>query len=226
MEDITLSSVLNFVVRTVAFILSVGLTVAVAFLIKQPLVNVLTKLLEGTPPGVIELLGVRGLGPKRARALWQELGVTSPGELQYACLENRLVALPGFGPATQEKLLEAVTFLLQARGRWLVDTAWSKAEEIVSRLMDAPSCQAARTAGELRRGCETIGQIEVVASTTDQDRLLAGLTAAMEMRREEGSRWWIVESSEEEFLQRQRYSETPPVSWSVISCCRSHWGLS
>jgi len=69
---------------------------------------ILTDLLQRTPPGVVDLLGVRGLGPKRVRTLWQELGITSPGELQYACLENRLVKLPGFGPATQTRLLEAV----------------------------------------------------------------------------------------------------------------------
>ena len=55
------------------------------------------------PEGVRDLLGIPGLGPKKVRALWQDLGVTSLGELEYACRENRLLELPGFGAATQQK---------------------------------------------------------------------------------------------------------------------------
>jgi DNA polymerase (family 10) len=67
----------------------------------------LEELRAQVPQGVRELLAVPGLGPKRARALWRGLGVSSPGELEYACAENRLVALPGFGTKTQEKILSA-----------------------------------------------------------------------------------------------------------------------
>ncbi|MCJ7754423.1 MAG: helix-hairpin-helix domain-containing protein, partial [Thermoanaerobaculales bacterium] len=64
---------------------------------RQP--DALAVALAAVPEGVRDLLGIPGLGPKKVRALWQELGVTSLGELEYACLENRLVELPGFGAA-------------------------------------------------------------------------------------------------------------------------------
>ncbi len=172
---------------------------------------ILADLVERTPPGVAELLEVRGLGPKRVRALWQELGVTGPGELQYACLENRLVKLPGFGPAIQGKLLEATAFLLEARGRWLVDAAWSRAEEVLRTLEGAPSCRTVQIAGELRRGCETLARIDVVASTSDAERLVAELAGALELKREESSRWWRVEGR-----------DGPPVRLLLVE--PSSWG--
>ncbi len=58
------------------------------------------------PFGVREMLTIPGLGPKKVRALWRDLGLVSIGELEYACRENRLVELPGFGARTQEKLIE------------------------------------------------------------------------------------------------------------------------
>ena len=62
------------------------------------------------PAGVREMLGIPGLGPKKVRALWQDLGLLSIGELEYACRENRLVELPGFGVKTQAKLIDAIHF--------------------------------------------------------------------------------------------------------------------
>ncbi len=62
------------------------------------------ELKDKTPPGLLELLRVPGLGPKKARVLFDELHITSLGELEYACQENRLVALPGFGAKSQEKI--------------------------------------------------------------------------------------------------------------------------
>jgi len=67
---------------------------------RQP--EVLAQVLSAVPDGVRDLLGVRGLGPKKVRALWQDLGITSLGELEYACRENRLVELPGFGDDPEE----------------------------------------------------------------------------------------------------------------------------
>src|SRR5687767_3057822 len=66
----------------------------------------LRALLERTPAGVIQMLGIKGLGPKKVRQLWLELNCESVGELLYACNENRLVALKGFGEKTQAQVLQ------------------------------------------------------------------------------------------------------------------------
>ncbi len=102
--------------------------------------EVLVELERATPPGVRELLEVAGLGPKRARTLWQELAVTSVGELEYACRENRLLGLSGFGAASQQRLLEAVRFHQSSRERRLVHQAWDAAQELtaLARLLKIP----------------------------------------------------------------------------------------
>lgn len=74
--------------------------------------DLLEKYLEKTPPGVVQMLSLKGIGPKKIAQLWHELGVESIGELYYACLENRLITLKGFGEKTQENLLQHIEFLL------------------------------------------------------------------------------------------------------------------
>ena len=71
----------------------------------------LEKLKSELPQGLLELIKVPGLGVKKARVLHEELGVESLGELAYACQENRLLSLPGFGPKSQAKILEGLEFL-------------------------------------------------------------------------------------------------------------------
>ncbi len=122
----------------------------------------LQDLLERTPEGVRRMLAVRGLGPRRVRALWRELGVESPGELEYACLENRLVELPGFGPASQGKILEAVRFHLLSGERRLVDRAWAEAGAMIECLAGEAGGGEVLVGGELRRGCETVGRLDLV----------------------------------------------------------------
>ena len=116
-----------------------------------------------TPPGVKEMLEISGLGPKKTRTLWKELGVTSVGELEYACRENRLVELSGFGPASQARFLEAVRFHRFTRDRHLVHQAFSAAEELMDQLQTSTDIEDVRLAGELRRGFETVGSIDLVA---------------------------------------------------------------
>jgi len=117
---------------------------------------------ERVPPGVREIMSLPGLGPKKVRSLWQDLGVGSIGELEYACRENRLLDLKGFGPATQTALMEAVFFHNRARERQLLHEAWTAAEATLERLTGLPGVVSIEVAGELRRCCETIGEIAFV----------------------------------------------------------------
>src|SRR5665648_920658 len=72
------------------------------------------ELQDKTPPGLLELLRVPGLGPKKARVLFDQLHITSLGELEYACRENRLAALPGFGAKSQEKIKACLLYTSDA----------------------------------------------------------------------------------------------------------------
>jgi DNA polymerase (family 10) len=135
----------------------------------------LVELREKLPGGLPGLLSLPGLGAKRVRTLWQELGITTPGELEYACRENRLVTLAGFGPATQQKLLDAIEFRSRSADKHHVSIGWTAAEATVAELRRAlPACRA-EPAGEVRRYCEVIGEVTVVVTGATQAETAASL---------------------------------------------------
>ena len=81
--------------------------------------QVLDEYIEKTPQGVVEMLNIKGLGPKKIHAVWKEMGIESIGELLYACNENRLTLYKGFGAKTQQNVQEAIEFYQQHQGRFL-----------------------------------------------------------------------------------------------------------
>ncbi len=144
---------------------------------RQP--EALAQALAAVPEGVRDLLGIPGLGPKKARALWQDLGVASLGELEYACRENRLVELPGFGAASQEKILDGVAFVRRAGERRLINEAWAAAEDLRESLRAAPGVLDVVVAGEVRRCCETVGSIDLEVVTNGDGGTVAAVEAAV-----------------------------------------------
>lgn len=161
---------------------------------RQP--EALAQALAAVPAGVRDLLGVSGLGPKKVRALWQDLGVTSLGELEYACRENRLVELPGFGAATQRKVLDGVAFARQAGERRLINEARAVAEDLRGSLRSAPGVVDVAVAGEVRRSSETVGSLQLVVVAEDADAA-GGAVARAVPGAERGSdgRWTGVTGS-------------------------------
>ncbi len=129
---------------------------------RQP--QALTDARGGVPLGVREIMTLPGLGPKKVRTLWRDLGVETIGELEYACRENRLLDLKGFGPATQTAVLEAIRFHARAGERRLLHEAWTTAEEHREVLAGVPGVASVGVAGELRRQCETIGEVAFVVA--------------------------------------------------------------
>jgi DNA polymerase (family 10) len=79
----------------------------------------LEEYLTKTPPGIIEMLGIKGIGPKKTATIWKELEIESLGELLYACNENRLTLYKGFGEKTQKNIKEAIEFYLVSQGSYL-----------------------------------------------------------------------------------------------------------
>lgn len=122
-------------------------------------------LLEKTPLGVVEMLKIKGLGPKKVAQLWTELGIESPGELLYACNENRLTDLKGFGAKTQDSVRKAIEFSLENQGRYHYYQAEPFAEVIYNRLKELCDCDKFSFTGEYRRKCEVIERIELIAAT-------------------------------------------------------------
>jgi DNA polymerase (family X) len=123
-----------------------------------------------TPEGVIGMMGIKGLGPKKVRQLWQELQIESVGELLYACNENRLVDLKGFGTKTQESVKNNIEFALNNSGKLLYARAEKEAELILNGLQKTPSVfEEVALTGELRRKCEVITKMEFLASAPDPE---------------------------------------------------------
>ncbi|MGZ3883127.1 MAG: helix-hairpin-helix domain-containing protein [Bacteroidia bacterium] len=120
-----------------------------------------------TPAGVIEMLSVKGLGPKKVRQLWKELEVESIGELLYACNENRLVDLKGFGQKTQESIRQSIEFRQNNSGKLHYATAEKEAAHLIKWLESVPVFEQVSVTGELRRKEDIITKLEVLASTED-----------------------------------------------------------
>jgi len=152
--------------------------------------RVLQDLEKEIPVGVREMLGIHGLGPKKVRALWQDLGAVSLGELEYACRENRLVELPGFGAKTQERLLESIRFARHANERRLINEAWAAATALETALAEHPAVDRVVIAGEIRRFYETADAVELVVVSEDEGAAGAVLGAHLsDVERSAPGRW-------------------------------------
>lgn len=141
-----------------------GLSEKIAEMVKKGKSAYLLELRKSIPPGVLELLKVPGLGPKKAKGLYEQLDLHNLGELEYACKENRLVDLKGFGAKTQENILKGIELLKKSSGRFLFDVAYRQAQELLAFVQKDTKVIRAEIAGSLRRCKETIGDIDILAS--------------------------------------------------------------
>lgn len=94
----------------------------------------LEALLAKTPEGILELMKIKGLGPKKIATIWKELEIESPGELWYACMENRLLAYKGFGEKTQKSILESLDFYFANQKKYLYAQVEPFVQEIAALL--------------------------------------------------------------------------------------------
>src|SRR4051812_7654703 len=117
------------------------------------------------PPGLFELLHVPGLGPKKVKALFDKLKISSIEELQKACHDGRVAALAGFGEKTQTNILEGIKFRASYSSRHLLSTALTLAEPIVDYLRQHHDVIRCSTAGSLRRCKEIVGDVDFLASS-------------------------------------------------------------
>jgi DNA polymerase (family 10) len=125
------------------------------------------------PAGVLQLTRIPALGPKRALQLYQELGISSVGELEDAIRAGRLAGLRGFGARSEEKLLRGIEMLRSGSDRVLLSVATDTAAAIVAAVSAVPGCLRCTWAGSLRRMRETIGDIDILAAAADSAPLMA-----------------------------------------------------
>lgn len=135
------------------------------------------RLRDEAPPGLFEVMRVPGLGTKRVRALYAELGVDSLDRLEAEARAGRVADLSGFGAKTQTKILEGVEFARAQRGRRRYPQAMEAAVALLRWLREVPGVAAAEIAGELRRRMETVDCIVLVAASERPDEVRAAFGA-------------------------------------------------
>jgi DNA polymerase (family 10) len=139
----------------------------------------LEALLSQTPPGIVEMLAIKGIGPKKIATIWNDLHIESIGELYYACNENRLIEAKGFGLKTQEEIKKVLEFKMAADGKFL----FAKAEPLVNEIHEKISIWLTQVehdalfavAGEYRRLCEIIEEAVFVIGTENPEVLVTQL---------------------------------------------------
>jgi len=130
------------------------------------------ELKESVPPGLVEMLAIPTMGPKKIKYLFDNLGISNIGELEYACIENRLVDLPNFGKKTQENILKGIEVLKKFKGKFLFAGVIEEAEKIHKKIENFKYIKRTSLAGSVRRKKEIVKDIDIVASTDNPEKVM------------------------------------------------------
>lgn len=140
--------------------------------------GLLDELRASLPAGITDLLRVQGLGPKKVKALYEELGIGDLEALEARAAEGRIAGLKGFGARTEEKILQEIERLRRYAGRTPLAEAWPPAARLLETLRAVPGVVRAEIAGSLRRGRETVGDLDFVVGSEDPDPVMEAFATA------------------------------------------------
>lgn len=135
----------------------------------------LDSLLEKTPTGILEILQIKGLGPKKVKTLWEELGITSTHELMEACQSGKVALIKGFGEKTQDTIIQNLEFKASNSGKWLyadIEEAIAKLESALKNML--PKVQLA-VVGDFARKLEIISKAEILVGSDQLETAKSGL---------------------------------------------------
>jgi DNA polymerase (family 10) len=138
-------------------------------LLKTGTLPELQDLLEKTPEGIIEMLHIKGIGPKKIAIIWHDLGIENVGELYYACNENRLIEAKGFGLKTQEEIKKVIEFRMAGNGKFLYAQVEAEAERLLQLLKDTLPGALIEFSGDYRRKCEIISELVIVIGSRNDE---------------------------------------------------------
>src|SRR5215216_6190702 len=129
----------------------------------------LKEYISKTPEDVLEMMNIKGLGPKKINSLWKEYGIDTIEELKKACLENKIAEKKGFGEKTQEKILESIQFQQQNEGKYLYAQVTDFTELFTEKLRTAFPNNKITITGEYRRQLEIIEKLEWIVTIEKED---------------------------------------------------------
>ncbi|MBA4302515.1 DNA polymerase (family 10) [Algoriphagus alkaliphilus] len=153
----------------------------------------LDSLLEKTPTGILEILQIKGLGPKKVKTLWEELGITSTHELMEACQSGKVALIKGFGEKTQDTIIQNLEFKASNSGKWLyadIEEAIAKLESALKNML--PKVQLA-VVGDFARKLEIISKAEILIGSDQLGTVKSGLKSFYEIEwvpAESGPKTW------------------------------------
>jgi DNA polymerase (family 10) len=130
------------------------------------------KLKEEIPDGVLSFLAIPEVGPKTAKRLWEDLGLTSIVELEEAARAGKVRTLKGMGPKTEENILRGIQLLHRRSTRILLASALPAAEELMAGLRECPQAKNVTAAGSLRRCVPTIGDLDLLAASDKPEKVI------------------------------------------------------
>ena len=131
--------------------------------------TVLDEMIAKTPAGVMEMLNIKGIGPKKISTIWKEMEIESIGELLYACYENRLRLYKGFGEKTQQNVIETIEFYLNSQGSYLYSQVEQVVPQVTSYLEKLFLPENVFITGGFKRQLEIINELEyVVVAENDE----------------------------------------------------------
>ena len=130
--------------------------------------KILQEIILKTPLGVIELLNIKGIGPKKINTIWKEMEIESVGELLYACQENRLKLYKGFGEKTQQNVIETIEFYFHNQGSYLYPQVEAVAPQIIAYLEKLFLPENVFITGAFKRQVEIIEELEFVVNNSNE----------------------------------------------------------
>ena len=150
-----------------------GIAAKIVELLETGTLQELENILLITPPGIVEMLGIKGIGPKKIGIIWHTLKIETVGELYYACNENRLIEAKGFGLKTQEDIKKVIEFKMAANGKFL----YAHVEGVINQLFKDLAVWLNKidqhallgVAGDFRRNLEIIEDAIFVIGTENPE---------------------------------------------------------
>jgi DNA polymerase (family 10) len=200
----------------------------------------LDALIAKTPPGILEMLRIKGLGPKKVGVIWHQMAIDTVADLFNACRENRLVELPGFGLKTQGEVMHAIQFMLNASGRFHYARAEEPAQKMLQLLKNRFATDKTELTGDIRRFCETLESIDIITTAPRTDAIAfmaecglqpdgdalfrdaAGFLFQIHFAETENfSRRWIETTGNDAHLLEIGFANMPPLSGTEEDAYRS-----
>ena len=130
------------------------------------------RLKKEIPAGLLSMLDISGLGPKKVAALYQKLGIKTIEDLQKACIDGKVRNLEGFGEITERNILRGIQLKEKISGRMLINVAFEDGKRYIGYLQECKEIKRLDIAGSLRRWKETIGDLDILASSDNPDEVM------------------------------------------------------